>query len=263
MVSQYHRNLAPPLASFLTGVRQQCPAEFDRVFAAVAKSYVTRDYTFDEFSKALQSLVEAATVRDAPLGSIARRESDIALGNEEDGEPLILYVNPTCDECARVVSLVVKTEKVSQIPFPPVLVRLLPSHEDDSLRAAELLEILRQRDRGVFTNALLDVLQTVPEGKASVDTAIDPYMKPIPASDSEDWRMAARRLDEDARALSAMDIPPPFGAFRGHRVARYRSARIPFDTFHDADALILAISAIRAAEHTREVCPAEKTRNKP
>lgn len=260
-VPRYDKSLTPSLASFLAIVRQPCPVQFDRSFASVAQSYSKRDYTSDEFSNALQSLALAATTQDAVMRLTARRESDVSLLGDESGEPLILYVNPTCEECARVVSLVIDAKRRTESRFPPVILRLLPSHEDDSIRAATMLEVIRHRDRGVFTSALLDVMQSVPEGKAPLDTVLAPYWKSAPSPDSVDWKEASRRLDQDAQALAAIEIPPPFGVFHGHRVARYRGAKVPFDTFHDADSLILAISAIETVEKVGNVCSQEEKRN--
>jgi hypothetical protein len=252
---QYNQQLTAPLASFFVKTRQQCPIEFDQTFAAVAKSYSTRGYTFEEFSGSLQSLIENATRCDPHLKSVVVRESDVSLTGEQGAEPLILFLNPTCDECARVLRLFVDVEKRSCFQFPPVILRLLPTHEEDSIRASTAIESLRNH-RDVFASALLDVLQSVPEGKATLDFVLSPYLKLMPAPDSKEWGDAAGRIESDERALADVDIPPPFGVFRGRRIGRRRSATASFDMFHDPDALILAVLAVNAAEEEGRGCAA-------
>lgn len=257
IVPAYRQPLPEDVKPFFTRLRQSCPLAIDRSFAVVASNYVERDYTYDEYLNALRSLAEGVTQRDTILDAQPLRDSDVRVAEGAGEEPLIVYVNPTCGECSRVLGILLGAAGSSDIQFPPVVVRLLPGPDRESMEASTRLDSIRVSDPSEYATALLEVLNSVPEGNADIDVVLRPYSSLIAVPDSDAWHAAQQRLEADRAALAGVDIPAPFGVFRGRRVARYRGAKVPFDTFRNTDTLSLAIAAIAAADGSPVECRAQ------
>ncbi len=246
VVPVYERSLPASESAFVKSIA--CRDEFANSWAAVVASYQERDYTFEEFSRALQSLETGVARKNPKVESVSARETEIPLNENTGGtgQPLILYLDPTCGECARIVALVLNASKHSRT-FPPVVARLMPSGHAEAVHAANALEFVREHDPRIFPSALIETLQLVPEGKATFSVALAPYL-PNDSRELRDPSDTPGRWIDDVRSVERVEVGAPFGVYRGRLVTGYRDRGIPYDTFRDSNFLRFALDAIDAAD---------------
>lgn len=242
-----------PTRNFYERVGRNCQSEFTEIQGAIARSYETRDYTVEEFDEALRALQHGADSKRAHFGTLAYRDGEPKLDIGHESNVLVVYVDPVCEECARVMRVILDARN-RQSRFPPVAFRVLPNPHEESRQAAVLLEYIRLENPDDYTPAVIDALQTIPNGSGTLESVASAYLSRKPDRGSTRWRAAEKRVDLTSQEASIVTVGAPFGIYRGRVLTRMRPQKIPFDVFRDADSLVLTLAAIDVSSGAADGC---------
>jgi len=256
----YKGHLSEPTRRFYQNVGLNCASDLQRLQQAVAESYHSRDYEPDEYEEGLLALKHGASPAQAKFGALEYRPEEPATDQNPNDEVLVLYVDPMCGECSRVVRLVLDARK-EYSGFPPIAFRILPNTHGPSQEVATMLEYIRIERPELFTAAVLDALQTLPEGRGTLQGLAKDYLGKMPSRSTIAWHAAESHSADVVARVRDIPIGPPFGIYHGRLLAQMRPARIPFDVFRDSNMLVLALATIDASSGAKDGCKRLKKRS--
>jgi hypothetical protein len=211
----------------------------------LVSEYRKRRYSDDELSEALRSLAHLIFTRSF-VGSIDVHPDEPRLEGVED--PIVIYVNPTCDECQRVVSIIIKARRACDGDFPSVVFRLLPANEPRSIEATTALTAARRHSRDDYVSLVLDFLNILPDSDRSIDSLIPPTFGVQHFADLPEYAESERFIRATLQSDLARERTAPIVIFHDRILERDRTFTIPFDPLRDDQSFNAVINAIRVLD---------------
>jgi hypothetical protein len=249
------QELAPDLVQFYGRIAAADGTGLDVELGSLSDSYHRRLYTLGEFEGQLSSLRNLVAKRRRDLDVLAPAAAEPRSRERAAGsDPLILYLDPACESCTRVLLLSLEMERTCPSEAPDLILRTLPASTEISLDAAVLLKKVELDSPAQFLAAFLEVATVVPANPGMFDEVAAHYLGTGPWRTAPWVRELRAQVERERRAvrelMPARDFPAPLLLFHGRVIQRQAADRFPFDPLHDGEALLRTVEMISAFDRT-------------
>jgi hypothetical protein len=210
-------------------------ATLNELLGGACRAFNVNHYKTHEFALALHSLHQMIAKPRIPAPQ--KWSNPLTLLGPSDSEPLVLYLDITCDHCRMALELVVEAQKRSH-SFPPIDFRLLPGLSNvTAVSGSAVLMALREQHPEDYVDGVMLFARVLP-GDSNALPALTAQYAPL------DAKRAARARQLIAAERRRWSQTPPFALYRGRilqRPVNFGFDDVPFDPFSDPELLILAV----------------------
>ncbi len=231
----------PELVEFYQAIGQRLGLSLESVLGELADDYYTRLNSFERFQGILGSLKNLVESRDPQLAELASQPDD----NDDE---VIIYVDPVCDHCQKVVEKFQRLwEFCGGAPKPDF--RLLPGSDERSIRAAAWLAVIHEHSPRWYTEAINEFLFLLPTGRGDAASLAEDYLAGLdPEIRVSAVEAASQRLKGRQTEFPATDHYAPLIIFRSRSITENREGPIPFDPFRKESVLLVTLRFIQASD---------------
>lgn len=222
--------------NFLSRLSASENSSVESLIGRLANHFFAKNYPFEDFSHLLSSLRVLIESEDSypPLQDDEPR----LLDKESDKPPLVLYLDPTCDSCGRVLKLLLKANEICPDGIPPVVLRVKPSSDPASLDSATLLLFLKDKSPDQFLEAFVEMQTNLPHDKTWLTEAIRIYAEAPAISEIDGYN--GYRLQAESLQKTGICHDPPCAYYAGRRLKRAKAEQsaVPIDPFRDTEVML-------------------------
>jgi hypothetical protein len=244
------QDLKGDLVQFYEKVAKAKGVTLDILLGGLSDSFQVRGYSLEEFQGNLDSLRAVITTRTPGLDALVPWAMEPRANGQSANNPLILYLDPTCDVCTHRLLLVQKMIEACPSESPAIVLRALPADTEASMDSAVMLRKIREDSPDEFIGAFFETSMRVAENPAVLPEVASHYFGTASLKSLPWYPEVRKRVEGDrsqARAVfPARAFPPPIILFNGRVLQKRSGDEFPFDPLHDPLVLLRTLQLISA-----------------
>jgi hypothetical protein len=234
----------PVVVAFFSELSRSENMSVSVLLGEVADSYFKRQYSFEEFQGTLLSFKALISSKHPKASHLMLDSEDQEGENLRLGNSIIIYIDPLCEHCKKVLDLLVKASEVCPSEAPRIVVRLLPSSSEGSRDAAAVLDLIKAEKPDQYLAACVKFLSVLSGSSGTLDELAREYLGGRLYRESSEFRRSRKRVNSVYDSFPGNEEGAPLVVFRGRILRKDPSRDFPFDPLKDWKMLLLTVRLV-------------------
>lgn len=238
------QDLDRPLREFFERLARPSGGSLEDLLGSISADYQEKGSSQADFFQALANLRQIVEIRSATAPEYRYHVGEPQLPGVVIGEPLFIYIDPTCETCKQKLDILNAASASCPSVMPSVVIRVVPSEEENSRDAAAILEIIKTAMPDRYIDAVREFTAVLSVDSSLLADLTKEYL-PRGVSDIELREMQAR-VDALRVRFPWREHGTPLFVYRDRILKRKAipSSGIAFDPLRNARMLIATLKLI-------------------